>query len=499
MESNRIKLNITMSYPVYWSKGKVLRDFIQNFYDAVGPEVFSQKFSWKMRDRQLEMRADTVFGKEWLYYFGTSTKRNREKSYAGRFGEGFKIAALIAYRDYHWGVTMISGEWVLKVTHIPGKIDTELVDFLAYELSERPFEENSILLLDGVKLEDKEEMEREIENFFFKDNPRFGACIMERERYAIYHLRGKQKGKMPGFVYAAYQLRGNLPVPLILCDHQYCPDEDDRDREFLYDTDTADMLYEAIKMANGMEALTLLELCKRYWFPVVLNRMNRIWKLIIYKLTDLVSRQEEARNLFYERYGKVLLAEVPCLISQERKKIARLWYRQSKYYAKTCIVDTCFERLGIRSVVDLCEEEHGFITERSPNKKESAYLQILERAASQMFFALLCYDSYPDCKILVYENIPCKALISVLPMDEVKVNSVGMRVIYRTRELRLQKKLFQPDQFAQALPAYIHELFHQFGGDCSINFHKGMLMMNRRILDNRELLERLETEWRSIE
>ena len=35
-----IPLNLVVDYPVQWSRFKVLRDFLQNFYDALGYEAW---------------------------------------------------------------------------------------------------------------------------------------------------------------------------------------------------------------------------------------------------------------------------------------------------------------------------------------------------------------------------------------------------------------------------------------------------------------------------
>jgi hypothetical protein len=35
--ATEVNLNLVWDYPVFWSQYKVLRDLVQNFYDAVGP------------------------------------------------------------------------------------------------------------------------------------------------------------------------------------------------------------------------------------------------------------------------------------------------------------------------------------------------------------------------------------------------------------------------------------------------------------------------------
>ena len=38
------KLNLTLNYPISWQKDKVLRDYIQNFYDATEMDKFKATF-----------------------------------------------------------------------------------------------------------------------------------------------------------------------------------------------------------------------------------------------------------------------------------------------------------------------------------------------------------------------------------------------------------------------------------------------------------------------
>jgi hypothetical protein len=40
-----IPLNLVVDYPVRWSRFKVLRDFLQNFYDALGCQAWQKRFS----------------------------------------------------------------------------------------------------------------------------------------------------------------------------------------------------------------------------------------------------------------------------------------------------------------------------------------------------------------------------------------------------------------------------------------------------------------------
>ena len=129
-------VNIVMTYPVHWTKYQVLRDFTQNFYDAVDHNLWRQSFYYEYTDNSLSMWIkNETFNYEWLMHIGASTKTNNSNGYAGFFGEGFKIASLCAFRDYGWKVQMMSDDWHIDVAEIEESIDHIPVRMLAYEVS----------------------------------------------------------------------------------------------------------------------------------------------------------------------------------------------------------------------------------------------------------------------------------------------------------------------------------------------------------------------------
>ena len=78
MEPKLITLNLIYDYPVKWSKYKVLRDLIQNFYDAVRYQEWHERFSWWREGDQLGLEAKNVsFSYDWLIHIGASTKREK--------------------------------------------------------------------------------------------------------------------------------------------------------------------------------------------------------------------------------------------------------------------------------------------------------------------------------------------------------------------------------------------------------------------------------------
>jgi len=131
-EKTLLPLNLIYDYPVHWSLFKVLRDFVQNFYDAVGWRSWSRRFTYTYSGGTLYMEAkDVSFSYEWLVPIGASTKRGDNADYAGYFGEGFKIASLCGVRDYGLDIEAESSDWHIRVTDSTLTIDGRQLKSLA--------------------------------------------------------------------------------------------------------------------------------------------------------------------------------------------------------------------------------------------------------------------------------------------------------------------------------------------------------------------------------
>ena len=113
-----------MQLQVKWDMYKILRDFIQNFYDSVPNTEFNKRFSYEYNDKNLIMKCTNAsFNYEWLLHIGASSKTNtEEKDFAGYFGEGFKVAALCAMRDYNLGIKTSSSKVGTRFSNVSGSI-----------------------------------------------------------------------------------------------------------------------------------------------------------------------------------------------------------------------------------------------------------------------------------------------------------------------------------------------------------------------------------------
>jgi len=493
-----IRMNIVMTYPVSWNRFKVADNFVQNFYDALGSENFAHDFQYRYEDRTLTMTADSTFAKDWLIYIGASTKRDDRRKQAGGFGEGFKIAALVSVRDFDMAVTMESEDWVLRVTSMQGEIDGNKVDFLAYEVSNRPYRQNSVLRLENVSDFFNENFEDVLSSYYYEDNKLFGKCLIKTDDYAIYESVYDPAGRRQlGYVFACCQRRKTIRIPLIICNHYYRPWEDDRDRDDFKTRETVRCVNEVMKHLSPEMSLTILEYFRMSWGGRVGTGYGELdWTRTISVLIHNIKNDLNTVKIFKERYcSSIIYKDLPHTeLSKFRRKIALLWFQQSPLRSQYRYVIPDFRFLKIKSVCQLCEEMDGYTLERDPNITEQRLIDILKRAAGDVLDDLIMVERWPECRISLNPKAPVSGYTRVIKKNGRK-NPYGLKRIFEADYIYLQKELFEENQFSRAFSVYCHELLHEYGGDTSMAFHRSLSFMNKKIIKNIERFECYEKEW----
>lgn len=241
-EMKCIPLNIVMTYPVHWNRYQVLRDFVQNFYDSVGYEEWSQRFHYEYQHGVLCMWIKGIsFSYEWLMHIGASTKTANSNEYAGYFGEGFKIASLCAYRDIGWKIQMLSDNWQLEVGSCEKSIDTTIVEMLSYNIICKEQKDEARLIIGNMSTEDYQLFLSVLHSFFYQKNPIMGKLLWKGEVGAVFqrskstidrNLPVTRDYGRKGAVFCGYQMQGTNPFDLVVCLHRY--KKDDRERRSLY-------------------------------------------------------------------------------------------------------------------------------------------------------------------------------------------------------------------------------------------------------------------------
>lgn len=97
-------LGIVASYGVNWSIDKILRDFLQNFFDGNNGSLDGLNIRASQKSIILQGKGSYDFSH--LLFIGGTTKQDNELT-AGGFGEGAKIAALCLLRDQNIGISQV--------------------------------------------------------------------------------------------------------------------------------------------------------------------------------------------------------------------------------------------------------------------------------------------------------------------------------------------------------------------------------------------------------
>lgn len=493
------KLNIMMSYPVRWSMYKVLRDYIQNFYDALTYRKFKEGFTneYDPEEKTLKMISDVVFDKEWLFYIGASTKQGTAGVSAGKFGEGFKIASLIAYRDYGVSIRMESGDWIIKVTEDTITIDSKEMPCLAYDIEDRQFEPGTVLALKGIDEDRYKDFLSIIDDFFYVENPRFGNPITIKDRYAVFlnPVRTKRKLKN-GYIYVGYQNRKRIPLPIIVCDHDYEINRDDRDRDDITDYRAEDCLEHVFGKLGCNEAFKVLEALQCIWNGKAVEYLGFDPRRIIRILVSKVSQKAYYKRIFRKKYEAEYVACPKYDYDRLLKRRAVSWFRHSEYHKKCRVIMNEFSQLGIPEMVYLCDKAGGFDVLEEPDVEEVEYIQILSAAAEKYFSDLYQYKKLPPCKVIINEDTPCDGLAKMEKNKKEKKNKYGLEKIYLVKSVNIRRKVLKESVFGDALAVYLHELLHQYGGDCSRQFNRALMIMNIKMLEIGDGLEMYEQSWR---
>lgn len=423
--------------------------------------------------------------------------------YTGKFGEGFKIASLCAYRDEKFTIHMESLGWSLDVTQTAGTIDKREVAFLAYDVKERKFEDNAVLILGNVKSDAYQIFLSEMNGFYYSGNPVLGKCIMCRDDCAVYYINEKALPKYHignGKLFARMQDRASITaVPLVFCNHQYQPDrEDDRDRGSFSSIDKENAVMQVIKQLTGEALKEVFFAFKKYWNQFDTDESGGAnWNGVIREMINMIKKDGELKREVSDALKDRYLADV-IREDRNRYRLAIAWFRSSEFHDQKKLLPHYFGKLGIETLYSLCEKNDGFNVIGEPDRLQGAYIKILEEIARDIFGDLICYAHIPKCRVIVNSHAPNTGLANTWKAEQTCRNAMGLKVVSDVSAINLQKQLLSPAEFPQAMVVYMHELLHQFGGDASRQFHTAILAMDYRIIQKAVELEAYDTRWRRV-
>jgi len=500
-----IPLNIVTSYPVKWTKHQVLRDIVQNFYDAVGAQNFflNFKLNYILNEEKASLSITNYgFSYEWLLHIGASTKQNTSGKYAGFFGEGFKMASLCALRDYHWNIKMYSRDWSLDVCTLNTTIDGKSLQQLAYNVTEECKNPSvTSLFIEHFSKEDADLLNDVVLGFYFPENPLFSKNIFKNECVAIYERSNRQKpANMPdslnvkgeGIIFVGYQARGGFNLPLIICNHHY--KLDDRDRNDIYLGTILDVLIDLVDYIDAKTSCYLLEKMKKYWYDYPENKRDvDSWYSLIRKLVCKIAHfNTTVKNDFINRYPDLIVCERPdSRYARNQRTQALAW--KNIYLPNACLVQDSFYMLNYHSIVSLCDKAGGFNVLRKPDNHEQNLLKILENAAKEIFPNF--FTNFPSYMIIDNDSSVYNGTAHTLNSKKKLYNDYGYRLKYTIEQISIKKSSLAEEKFMKAFSTYCHELCHCFGGDASSAFSSALTEIVELIITNIETLKKHNRLW----
>lgn len=509
MEPKLITLNLIYDYPVKWSKYKVLRDLVQNFYDSVRHQGWHERFSSQRAEDALVFEAKKVsFSYDWLIHIGASTKREKPGEYAGYFGEGFKIASLCALRDYGWQIEMASQDWRLVVVTSQVEVDGQCLTSLAYRVwRSEAAAQNTTLRIHPFSAQDEQLLQGVLCSFFFRQNPLFGEEIWSSNRSAVFYRSSHPKPAYypsthndngTGIIFAGYQALGSFDYPLIFCAHGFR--RDDRERNYFFKMDVIKVIQQVVEDLPSEAAAKVLQVLKNRWYDNPKKQYDfETWHAIIRTLAARVAASAEQKSTWRERYPNLLVArpikrsDVP---NYNKRKQALAWVRSSA--TKYQLVQTGFATLGYPALEEACEKAEGFAITREPDEAEAKRIQRLEVVSQLLLASFLKEVEWPQCKIIKYDAAVWRGMANCIPLKKPITISPRMHIRYRLSHIALKRSLLLEGDFGAVLSTYLHEIAHMFGNEGSASFSKALTELLEITLSNTRMIEFYREQWQKV-
>jgi hypothetical protein len=510
-EGELISLNLIFTYPVQWSRYKVMRDFIQNFFDAVGPQNWKDRFSYRREENTLLLIGYEVsFSYDWLIHIGASTKRNsNEEYYAGYFGEGFKIASLCALRDYQWHIEMKSKDWALEVITTDINVDQQSLKSLAYRVWRKHTEErDSVLTISPIDDEEMEIFRCAMLSFFYKGNPLLGKEIWSDGPVAVYYRSDTSKpDNYPytyqysgnGIIFAGFQALGSLPYNLVFAIHNYRTR--DRERNNFYRMDVIGLVNSISASLSPEAAYQILVVLKDEWYDYPEKKYDfDTWYAIVRQLASIIGSSSEHKEKWRKQYPNLLVArkiEKKDIPSRNKRSQAKIWLENQ--LTKYRLVQEGFLALDYPELEELCEKHGGFTLTRAPTELERRYIKIIEQTVEVLYSQFIYNKEIPPCYVIKSDRSVWQGMANCIKLKEAVKTESGYKMNYRLPYVAMKHYLFKKGLFGTAMSTYLHELSHSFGGHKSKHFIRALSDILEVSLVHASLLTKFEVLWDKVE
>jgi hypothetical protein len=181
--------SVTLSWKVAWDDGEIARDLLQNFRDANKDRM--QEITITVEGGAVVLEGPAPCDIERLFYLGSD--KDPDTGDIGRFGEGFKAAAVCLVRDHNIEPVFGSGKKLARIRAASKAVRGNLLP-LIYDVwnlnDEIP---GTQLWLRGCGSKLVRAMSAGLDQFFWPGNPLLGRQVWKawKEDFALYEAKGQ--------------------------------------------------------------------------------------------------------------------------------------------------------------------------------------------------------------------------------------------------------------------------------------------------------------------
>ena len=494
-----ITLEIAVDYPIKWDFKKILRDFIQNFYDALGPDRFGTDFYYHYENRGetyiLHMKVEgKPFSHELLSYIGSSTK-SEDGNTIGKYGEGFKMACLSAYK-MGMNITMHSEDWKISPEAYTETIDGHDIKMFGYNLEYVEPDGITSLVIDNIHTKYRYILEEGLLDFFYPENPLFGKIIGKGENYAIYKrsymdIPCRQfDPELEGILYINNLARGRLCFPLIVnTKTKYI--KDTRSRPTLDEMDTYANLYKCMEEWTPAHSATVLRMLYESWSDVPsFGYGNNTNYFYICQLVRNVTKSKEVAEIFAKEMNKCCYFEKKTGDNVRNTHIseARRWWKCNPNGKRE--VNPIFRLLGAENMVQT------YLHIKSGN-----FRPLIKQEQDKYLILTKCITTI--IPLLSEEDIP---VVEIDTEGETKYSPLqfASRVykkksggrLYKIDKLILREQDFEEDAFLTTLLKLSEDMLQIYGSNRSARYNAVFTYLGEYLLRGSSVIDMAQDAWK---
>ena len=509
-DNELIKLGIAIDYPIDWDIEMVMRDLIQNFYDAIGSERFNKGFSYTISGSGIYdciMESDeTSFSYEWLTYIGGSTKTDSLGQYIGMYGEGFKMCMLTLVKMSVDSVIMESQDWKISPCVYDEKVADRVVRMLGYRYFERKDDSFTRLTIKGIPYGSLKGLQKIKYNFFYSSNPLFrkeiykdeNICLYERSNIhcpTIYYDRD-----FKGILYINGLARARLDVPLVINVKRSNAEEEHRNRENMFSFQAKRLLARYSMKMDPRSSYYMLIHLQEVWGDIPERHADvESWYFVVCNLVRNVSSSSYYKKLFKKRFKGLYYIDRPDTDRKKRKLI-----RETEIWMKSMIktgqrrVNPIFRQLGAVSMIGEYQKKQQ-IQYRCLDDQENKRVEILFNAIETIIGLSELYDKRPDI-LIIDENAESRFTgrkpdpLQYAIRDYSRVNNRK----YRIEKLLMKSEDIVSDDFIAIFLNFFELLCNSYGSERSKKRAYMLTDLGSKLIDNIDAIKKYEESWKNV-